>query len=203
MSGAARADRQPSLVRRAMIVNTALSLIAEQGLAATTARQIANAAGVSLGTITYHFASIDEILVQVLQAQTEQFERRRSTRLAGCSDPRERLRRFLTAYLDPDVHPPAMWQVWLDCWSRAAHSPTLRDWQLARYREVSDRIAAMLADVAAPALVPAIDARTSAREFLALVDGLGEQVAIDTELGADAALAILDNAVDRHLRAFP
>lgn len=202
MNGAARTDRQPSLVRRAMIVSTAMSLIAEQGLAATTARQIANAAGVSLGTITYHFASIDEILVQVLQAQTEQFERRRSARLESCSDPSDRLRRYLTAYLDPDVHPPAMWHVWLDCWSRAAHSPTLRDWQLARYREVSDRIATMLA-AAAPEPIPATEARAGAREFLALVDGLGEQRAIDTDLGAEEAFGILDDAVSRRLRALP
>lgn len=192
--------RHPSLVRQAMIVNSAMRLIAENGLAATTARAIANAADVSLGTVTYHFASIDDLLVQVLRAQTESFENRRAARLSNCTDLMERVLAFFAAYVDPDVHSQAMWRIWLDCWARAAHSPQLRNWQLTRYREIYDRIEAMLADGIDRGRFPRLDVRACARELVALVDGLGEQMLIDTALDSEHAAAILDGAIRRRLQ---
>ncbi|WP_406725017.1 TetR family transcriptional regulator [Streptomyces sp. GD-15H] len=48
--------------RRARILAATLDLIAEEGLAAVSHRKIAKRAGVPLGSMTYHFSGIDELL---------------------------------------------------------------------------------------------------------------------------------------------
>ena len=47
---------------RKRIMRTTLDLIGQEGLAAVTNRRVATAAGTSLGTLTYHFASQQELL---------------------------------------------------------------------------------------------------------------------------------------------
>ncbi|MFI6691173.1 TetR/AcrR family transcriptional regulator [Streptomyces sp. NPDC050433] len=48
--------------RRERIIAAALDLIAEEGVAGTSHRKVAARAGVPLGSMTYHFAGIDELL---------------------------------------------------------------------------------------------------------------------------------------------
>src|SRR5512142_3461659 len=63
--------RHPTEVRRALIVEAARSVIADRGLFATTMRDIAAASQVSLGTWTYHFRGIAEILAEVLDGEMD------------------------------------------------------------------------------------------------------------------------------------
>lgn len=64
---------------RQRIVRAALALIGSEGVAGVTNRKIAAAAGVSLGSITYHFATqrelLTESLVQFVRAETERLTR--------------------------------------------------------------------------------------------------------------------------------
>lgn len=46
---------------RSAIMTATIALIAEEGLAGTTQRKVAKRAGVSLASITYHFATLDEL----------------------------------------------------------------------------------------------------------------------------------------------
>jgi DNA-binding transcriptional regulator YbjK len=73
---------------RERIMRTTLDLIGREGLAAVTNRQVATAAGTSLGTLTYHFASQHDLLreslllfvgeeVARLEGVTEDLRRRR------------------------------------------------------------------------------------------------------------------------------
>lgn len=48
--------------RRDRLIDAALTVIAERGVAGTTHREIARAADVPLGSMTYHFAGMDELL---------------------------------------------------------------------------------------------------------------------------------------------
>lgn len=52
---------------RARILRAALHLLGTVGMPAVTNRRIAKTAGVSLGSITYHFASQDELLNEALE----------------------------------------------------------------------------------------------------------------------------------------
>src|SRR3954468_4233791 len=63
--------RRPPAVRRRMLLDAARMVIAERGLHATTIRDVAAAGGVAVGTVTYHFSGIAEVLVGVLESEME------------------------------------------------------------------------------------------------------------------------------------
>ncbi|MEU9823067.1 TetR/AcrR family transcriptional regulator [Pseudonocardia alni] len=48
--------------RRERIVDAAIDVVAERGVPGTTARAVAAAADVPLGSVTYHFSGVDELL---------------------------------------------------------------------------------------------------------------------------------------------
>jgi AcrR family transcriptional regulator len=59
---ALEADQQPLTGARERILRATQQLIAEGGVATVTNRRVATAAGVSLGSLTYHFASQAQLL---------------------------------------------------------------------------------------------------------------------------------------------
>ena len=69
-SNAGRGDQdaiKKSAVSRSQILDAAAALFRDNGYAATTLRQIADAADMKAGSIYYHFASKDDILDEVLE----------------------------------------------------------------------------------------------------------------------------------------
>jgi AcrR family transcriptional regulator len=67
----APARRHLPEVRRALIIAAAQDAIVEDGFPATSARVIAARSGISLGTLTYHFGSIEALLVEALRDASE------------------------------------------------------------------------------------------------------------------------------------
>jgi AcrR family transcriptional regulator len=63
------ANRLPADKRRAQILEAALTIAAEQGVAALTMRPLAEAAGVSLGVLHYHFDDNDTLLTHLGETQ--------------------------------------------------------------------------------------------------------------------------------------
>jgi DNA-binding transcriptional regulator YbjK len=57
--------------RREALLRAALRVIAERGIAGTTHRAVAAAAGVPLATTTYYFSSLDELLEAALERYVE------------------------------------------------------------------------------------------------------------------------------------
>ncbi|MEV6350206.1 TetR family transcriptional regulator [Actinoplanes sp. NPDC051851] len=66
--------------RRDRLIDAALRVIAEKGVAATTHREIARVADVPLGSMTYHFTSMNEVLAEAFtrhaNAAADHFDRR-------------------------------------------------------------------------------------------------------------------------------
>ncbi|MFD8943586.1 TetR/AcrR family transcriptional regulator [Streptomyces californicus] len=61
--------------RRTRIIDAALSVIAADGIAGLSHRTVAAEADVPLGSTTYHFGSLDELLVAALRRCNENFVR--------------------------------------------------------------------------------------------------------------------------------
>jgi DNA-binding transcriptional regulator YbjK len=57
--------------RKDRIVDAAIEVIAEHGVAGTTHRMIAAAADVPLGSLTYHFSSLEDLRAQAFQRHAE------------------------------------------------------------------------------------------------------------------------------------
>ena len=70
--GLGRRRRGPTdPARREKIANAAIAVVAERGVEGVTHRAVAAAAGVPLGSTTYHFATLDDLLVVALQTAAE------------------------------------------------------------------------------------------------------------------------------------
>jgi len=62
MTGAGQTTRRHEPDRRERLIDVTLDVIAEHGVAGTTHRKVAEAAGVPLGSMTYHFKGLDDLL---------------------------------------------------------------------------------------------------------------------------------------------
>ncbi|MFK8850962.1 TetR/AcrR family transcriptional regulator [Streptomyces sp. Ac-502] len=70
--GGRRRTRRNDPDRRTRILDATLDVIAEYGVAGTTHRHIAARAGVPLGSVTYHFASLNDLQAQAFARHVEQ-----------------------------------------------------------------------------------------------------------------------------------
>jgi TetR/AcrR family transcriptional regulator, regulator of biofilm formation and stress response len=78
-----RRSRRYDPDRRAGLVATALDVIAEHGIAGASHRAIARAADVPLGSTSYHFASIDDLLAAAFSVHAEQVAAALEQRMRG------------------------------------------------------------------------------------------------------------------------
>jgi AcrR family transcriptional regulator len=87
------------------ILDAAEKLIAEQGYAATSLRQIIGEAGVNLAAVHYHFGSKDELLTAVIQRKVGPVNETRLQRLstyeAEAKGKAVPIRKILDAFLTP------------------------------------------------------------------------------------------------------
>ena len=75
--------------RASRIVDAAIDVIAEHGVAGTTHRLIAAAADVPLGSLTYHFTGLDDLLAQAFTRHAERMAADYETRFAGVGSPED------------------------------------------------------------------------------------------------------------------
>jgi AcrR family transcriptional regulator len=152
--------------------------VLERGLAATSVREVARTAGVSIGTVTYHFSGIDELLTEVLRVTLRDFYRPRRRRLDPGTTARDRLRLLVDEHFSsPELYEQCV--IWMEYWPRAIHVPSARAWRRRRYTAYRRYIAGVLAagDRAGEFAVSEPD--ELATEFLALFDGLSVQMVVE------------------------
>ena len=184
--------------RRELIVQAARASIVERGLAATSVREVARAAGVSLGTVTYHFPTLDELLTEVLSVTLRDFYRPRRRRMAPDATAVDRLRVLVEDHFSsPDLYEQCV--IWLEYWPRAIHVPSARAWRRRRYGAYQRYIARVLTagrdagefDVANPGEL--------ATEFLALFDGLSVALVVE-DIDMEFARRSLERFLETRLR---
>jgi AcrR family transcriptional regulator len=79
---------------REKLLDGALQCLLEKGYAATTARDIAGAAGVSLAAINYHFRTTEALLSEALQRALEQWGEEMERALGAATDVTNPAERF-------------------------------------------------------------------------------------------------------------
>ncbi|MCU1473548.1 TetR/AcrR family transcriptional regulator [Amnibacterium sp.] len=170
----ADADPQPSAGRRTdpgrrdRIIDVCLDVIADVGVAGTSHRRVAEAADVPLGSMTYHFSGMNELLHEAFTrfgtTVSDQFERRMAT-AADAAAARE----AVVAIIAEDVFDTQRDLVLThELYTLAARDPSFRDitnaW-MARSRRALERH---------------FDP-TTARMLDALIEGLTIHRALDIE----------------------
>lgn len=189
--------RQPPEVRRAMIIDGARELIAEQGMHATTIRDIAGAAQVAVGTVTYHFSGIAEVLAGVLQAEMAEYSAPIMQASAQAPTGLAGLKTLTRGLLADGDRATEHWKLWLDFWTLAAHQVHYADWQTQVYIDLHGLAGELLARGMADGSLPgATDAKRHAIEYIAMMDGLVVQsYRPDSRLTSAQARTILEDFV--------
>ncbi|MFD3335125.1 TetR/AcrR family transcriptional regulator [Streptomyces sp. NPDC058700] len=149
--------------RRERIVDAALRVAGRSGIAGLSHRTVAAEADVPLGSTTYHFASLDELLVAALHKAGEGFGRllRESPALAaGDTDLADALARLMGEWLDGGrARVELEYELYLAALRRPALRPVAAEW--------TESVVAALARRTDPA---------TARALVALMDGICLQV---------------------------
>src|SRR5690606_15070646 len=82
-----RPSRRHDPDRRERIIDSCLDVIAEHGVAGTSHRRVAAAASVPLGSMTYHFTGMDELLREAFGRFAREIASTFERRLSAASSP--------------------------------------------------------------------------------------------------------------------
>lgn len=173
------ADRLES-ARWREIVNAASEVIARRGLANTRLKDVAEAAGVSLGLVQHYFRHRDQLI-------TETF-----TTLMGLSmatwqhvsaaepDPLRRLLALLRLHVSGSLAFERRWAFWVELWSAAQRDPELHDKALRIYADWHGPFEETLTDgIGTGVFRPDKPVGVIAVRLTSLIDGLAVRRLID------------------------
>ncbi|MFJ4518633.1 TetR/AcrR family transcriptional regulator [Streptomyces sp. NPDC088816] len=172
---AADRTRQPTEVRRRLIVEAAVPLIAERGYASVGVRDVAAAAGVSVGTVTYHFGSVQEILSEAMILHIERYYAALNEAAERATSGAEGLRLMVDALFteDTDRH----WRMWFDYWNAGEQGAdeTFARGQAQRYEAWHHQIRHLIERGVTEGEFTCDDLDGVTVRFAALADGLALQ----------------------------
>ncbi|MFD8504852.1 TetR/AcrR family transcriptional regulator [Streptomyces sp. NPDC059687] len=148
--------------RRQRIIDAAIRVVAEKGIAGLSHRSVAAEADVPLGSTTYHFATLDELMVAALRQTNEGFAK--ALAASGLEDAEgdlaADLARALGTWLGGDRTGVELeYELYLAALRRSALRPVAAEWT----EETAERLARRTDPV-------------TARALLALMDGICLQV---------------------------
>ncbi|WP_035812135.1 TetR/AcrR family transcriptional regulator [Jiangella gansuensis] len=167
--------RFPPAARRQQIVDAARSVIVQRGLAVASLRDIAAAAGVSIGTVTYHFSGVDEILSAVVVAESERFYADIVAAADAEPDPWRALYHLIDPLFADSAEVEAHWRIWADYWAVVARRPEMADAYATRIRHWEACCARIIARGVRTAVFASVDPESVALKLAAYSDGLGTQ----------------------------
>lgn len=192
-------QRLPPAQRKELIIAAAREIIAAQGLHATTIRDIARAAEVAVGTVTYHFSGIAEVLAGVLEAEMTEFSAPIMIAAEAAPTGRHGLDILTDGLLASGERAIQHWQLWLDFWTLAARQSPYAQWQQAVvYHNLHGLVEHLIRRGVADETLTVADPPTAAVEYIALMDGLVVHSYLPgSRLDPDAARAMLQAYVIR------
>lgn len=153
--------------RRQRIIDAAIRVVGERGIAGLSHRTVAAAADVPLGSTTYHFATLDELLVASLRQCNEAYFREVEER-APLGSPGADLAAELAGFVAEAVsrdRPRARleYELYLAALRRAAVRPVAAEWV--------DRMTGLLTRWTDPVTARALAALTDGMCLQALLTG--------------------------------
>ncbi len=160
---------------RDALLESAITSLQEKGYAATTARDVADGAGVSLGAIGYHFGTVQELLDAALAEAVRRWFEPLIGRLSGPQPPPtlDQLAPALDGLLDTlAAHRPLV-IAYFEALLRAERSPPLRAALAADLDAFRQALTAGIQSLLAGHPEPvSLDPQTAASLVMATFDGL-------------------------------
>lgn len=162
------ATRLDPAERREQILSATLRLVARDGFARVTLRDVAGEVGVVHGLIRHYFATREQLVAAAFDAAVLA-EVEEDEEVAARLEPLEALADWLTT--TPREH----YLVWIDAWSEAPRNPELHA-ALTRHHRDSDRsLARIIERLVEAGRATSADPDADARTLTALADGVAVQ----------------------------
>jgi AcrR family transcriptional regulator len=138
---AARDGLTPNqLDKQRQIIEAAMRVLATQGLAACTVREVAAAGPLTKSAIHYYFADMDVLIDLAMAAHVGNFEAVLRDAAAVAADPRTGFWNIIDAYLDTFRDQPHVTRLWLEYSADA-----FRKGRAGTIAELNSRVTALLA----------------------------------------------------------
>lgn len=165
MAGRKPFDRE-QLSQRALAV--AGAIIAERGLAAVTAREVAADSGVSVGSLYNLFESLDDLIFAINRQTLDQLHAHMAVAAGEAGPPVERMAALARAYIDFAEARRPLWRAVFE------HQPAAGRVKPASYFAQIERIAALALGIMRPLFGPEerVAARRTATMLWAGVHGI-------------------------------
>ncbi len=125
MTGSSRGPNDPG--RRDRIIDAALDVIAEHGVTGATQRRIAEAAGVSLGSMTYYFEGRQQLLVEAFTRLAESMSVRYRELLEAARTTEEARAAVVELICGPEYGTPRELVLIYELYAFAARDPALQE----------------------------------------------------------------------------
>jgi AcrR family transcriptional regulator len=174
--------------RRETIVQAALAVMLDKGMAATTVRDVADRMGSSSGLVHHYFSSMDELIAAAFERAASQGLTTTAEAMAAYDDPVAGVAAFFASYIRAEQD--WAFQLWLDAWSEAARRPAVRATSQRLNVAWQQLLAGTITEGVRAGHFTCTDPNGTAWRILSLLDGLALQtVAHRLDLGRAAVLA--------------
>jgi AcrR family transcriptional regulator len=165
--------REAPELRRDGLIDAAIRCLAANGHAGVSVRRIAAEAGVSVGLINHHYASIDELIAHAFEKVASGIVTQLLERLAEAPPaPRAQLSAFFRTSCSPLMLNADLLGVWVVFWSMIKHSPVMQETQRRTFSEYREVIERQLVAYGAEIGIEDADMRLSAIGLSAMLDGI-------------------------------
>ena len=166
--------------KRAEFVAASWNVIASEGLRQATLRRVAAEAGCTTGSLTHYFADRRSLLIDSLRAAHFEAGARMSKAADVAPTPLGRLEAVLLEALPLDAARMREWRVWIAFWAESMNDEKLAEENARRYKDWRS----LLFDIVSPLTKDGEAALAEVEHLVALVDGLGLQLACHVNSGA-------------------
>jgi DNA-binding transcriptional regulator YbjK len=173
------------LDKQRQIIEAAMRVLANDGLAACTVREVAAAGPLTKSAIHYYFADMDVLIDRAMAAHVASFETALRHAAAESPDPPASFWNVVNAYLATFRDRPQVARLWLEYWADAS-----RKGRASMIAELNGRITALLTEHLRAAAVPR-PADTAHGVFLILAGTILDQPALAADGQARKHIAAL------------
>jgi AcrR family transcriptional regulator len=192
--GSVESSRPKTLQRRKELLGVVYEAVSESGVDGVTMRQIAEAAGISTGTINYHFKNKHNLLILALEAAYELPEDWKVYE----GSPFSQLQRLAMGYVFRSSR-DRFWRFWINYTAHSTRDEEMRQHQNTRYERQRKFWGELLRDgIAAGEVDPDVDPEREANDLLLIAHGLVlRQLQSPTPASREEAGEILRERFDR------
>ncbi|XSC47488.1 TetR/AcrR family transcriptional regulator [Bradyrhizobium sp. RDT10] len=166
--GSFASSRPKTLKRRKELLGVVYESISEHGIDGVSMRQIAEAAGISTGTINYHFKNKHNLVISALEAAYELPEDWQDFK----GSPFSQLQHLAMGYVFRSPR-ERFWRFWINYTAHSSRDEVMRQHQNLRYeRQLKFWADLLRAGIDAEEIDPSIDPDATANQLLLTAHGL-------------------------------